>query len=135
MLTIHSPRVSVAGLLAVTALASSSRAGAAQDRDAAHETQAATRQEPSTLAVSIPWQWLASTGGTKTFKWEADRPAKHDGGRVVARAGRGACARGGAKIGGWAWRGFGLKPGVGFGGPWGGPWRPPASGHGPLRAG
>jgi hypothetical protein len=91
MLTIHSPRMSVAGLLAVAALASGSRAGAAQDRDAAHETQAATRQEPSTLAVSIPWQWLASTGGTMTFKCEANRPADDDGVRMVealSRTGR-----------------------------------------------
>jgi hypothetical protein len=91
MLTIHSRRVSVAGLLAVAALAGASRAGAAQDRNAAHETQAATRQEPSTLAVSIPWQWLASTGGTMTFKCEAGRPANDDGVRMVealSRAGR-----------------------------------------------
>jgi hypothetical protein len=91
MWNIPLPRLSVAGLLAFAALAGGSRAGAAQDRDAAHEKQTSARQEPSTLGISIPWQWLASTGGTMNFQCEANRPADDDGVRMVealSRAGR-----------------------------------------------
>lgn len=91
MLHVHFSRVSVAALLAVAALAAGSRVATGQDREASKDTKAAARQEPSTLAVSIPWQWLASSGGTMTFQCEAKRPADDDGARMieaVTRAGR-----------------------------------------------
>src|SRR5450432_282747 len=87
----HSPRLSAAALLAFAALAAGPLAAAGQDREASKGAKAAARQEPSTLAVSIPWQWLASSRGTMTFGCEAKRPAEDDGVRMieaVTRAGR-----------------------------------------------
>jgi len=55
---------------------------AAQASSSASEKPAA-RQEPSTFAVSIPWQWLASSGGTINFGCEADKPATDEGVKMI----------------------------------------------------
>jgi hypothetical protein len=44
---------------------------------------ATKRPEPSTLAVSIPWQWLASSGGTMNIQCDASRPANDDGVKMI----------------------------------------------------
>ena len=80
-----------AGFLAIANAGAAVTADAAQRQDAKQEKQATARQEPSTLAVSIPWQWLASTGGTMNFQCESNRPANDDGVRMVeglTRAGK-----------------------------------------------
>ena len=69
------------GLLAATIVAAT--AGAAAQTPTAKEKQPAERQEPSTLAVSIPWQWLASSGGTMTFQCDSNRPANDEGVKMV----------------------------------------------------
>ena len=89
MRKISSTRRSVAGLLATAAIVAVSGSLAAQTPPALHETRA--RQNPSNLAISIPWQWLASTGGSMNFQCEANRPADDDGVRMIkalARDGR-----------------------------------------------
>jgi len=55
----------------------------AQSGDARPEKPSTDRQEPSTLAVSIPWQWLASSGGTMKFQCEAERPAGDEGVKMI----------------------------------------------------
>jgi len=58
-------------------------AAVAQANSATPEKSAEGRQEPSTFAVSIPWQWLASSGGTMSFGCEADKPASDEGVKMV----------------------------------------------------
>lgn len=72
-----------AGLLAAVILGTGASGAAAQTPAAKPEKQSAGRQEPSTLAVSIPWQWLASSGGTMTFQCEPDRPADDESVKMV----------------------------------------------------
>jgi hypothetical protein len=72
-----------AGLLAAVILGTRASGAAAQTPDAKQEKQAAGRQEPATLAVSIPWQWLASSGGTMSFQCEADRPADDENVKMI----------------------------------------------------
>jgi len=55
----------------------------AQSNSGTPEKSATERQEPSTFAVSIPWQWLASSGGTMSFGCEADKPASDDGVKMI----------------------------------------------------
>jgi hypothetical protein len=65
--------------------------GAAAQTGAAKDSPAAERQEPSTLAVSIPWRWLASSGGTMNIQCDSKRPANDEGVKMVEalnRAGR-----------------------------------------------
>jgi hypothetical protein len=57
--------------------------GSAQTSSEKTDKAAEGKHEPSTLAVSIPWQWLASSGGTMTFQCEADKPASDDGVRMI----------------------------------------------------
>ncbi len=86
MFSIRAPR-SVVGLLAAAALTSASHSGFAQTRQgseaAADLRQEPSRQEPSTLAISIPWQWLAATGGTMSFQCQPNRPGDDEGVRMV----------------------------------------------------
>jgi len=76
------------GILLATGLMTA-RIGAAagspapQESSKTPEKPAAGRQEPSTIAVSIPWQWLASSGGTMSFECEADKPASDDGVKMI----------------------------------------------------
>jgi hypothetical protein len=79
-------RVFAAGFLAFEIVCS---AAAVQDQDGKRGKQAAARQEPSTLAISVPWQWLASSGGTMTFQCETNRPANDEGVRMVEALTRG----------------------------------------------
>lgn len=76
------------GLLAAcaTALAISgagTRAYASQVQNAKQERQAKSKQEPSTLAISFPWQWLAASGGTMSFQCDAKKPADDDGIKMI----------------------------------------------------
>lgn len=58
-------------------------AAIAQASSSTPEKSAEGRQEPSTFAVSIPWQWLASSGGTMSFGCEADKPASDEGVKMI----------------------------------------------------
>ncbi len=57
--------------------------GAAAQAGAAKDKPAAERPEPSTLAVSIPWQWLASSGGTMNIQCDSNRPANDEGVKMI----------------------------------------------------
>lgn len=75
-------------LFVATSVAMTSAAAA---QVSAKEEPATRRPEPSTLAVSIPWQWLASSGGTMNIQCDANRPANDEGVKMVEalnRAGR-----------------------------------------------
>lgn len=77
-----------AAALAIGIAAVAAPADAEQTQAAKPEKAATERQEPSTLAISIPWQWLASTGGTMNFQCEANRPANDEGVRMIEALGR-----------------------------------------------
>lgn len=79
------------------------RAYASEAQEAKLETQARSHQEPSMLAISFPWQWLAASGGTMTFQCDAKKPAADDGIKMieaVSRDGRWARYRGKGEDGG-----------------------------------
>jgi hypothetical protein len=87
---IRSRRLVATGLFAAATFAAGTSAAAAQT-PTAKEREATGRQEPSTLAVSIPWQWLAASGGTMNFQCDSDRPVNDEGVKMVEalnRAGR-----------------------------------------------
>jgi hypothetical protein len=66
-----------AGFLIVRVGAAAAQAGSpTPEKPAGH-------QQPSTIAVSIPWQWLATSGGTMSFACEADKPASDDGVKMI----------------------------------------------------
>jgi hypothetical protein len=69
--------------LAAGALAAAVASGAPLAQAAKPEKTAAARQEPATLAISVPWQWLASSGGAMNFQCEDKRPANDDGVRMI----------------------------------------------------
>jgi hypothetical protein len=82
-----------AGLLAACAAAilisgAEMRAYASEAQEAKQETQARSHQEPSTLAISFPWQWLAASGGTMTFQCDAKKPADDDGIKMIEAVSR-----------------------------------------------
>lgn len=80
-----------AGLLAAVILGPGTSGAAAQTPDSSQEKKATEKQEPSTLAVSIPWQWLASSGGTMSFQCDSDKPADDEGVKMIetlSRSGR-----------------------------------------------
>jgi hypothetical protein len=65
----------------------------AQASSGTPDKSAAGRQEPSTFAVSIPWQWLASSGGTMSFGCEAEKPASDEGVKMIEALRRNAKGR------------------------------------------
>ncbi|MDQ2980579.1 MAG: hypothetical protein M3R62_15330, partial [Acidobacteriota bacterium] len=71
------------GLLAAGIAAANATGAVAERREAKQEKQATGKQEPSTLAVSIPWQWLASSGGTMNFQCDSNRPPNDEGVKMV----------------------------------------------------
>ena len=91
MLKCLSTRRFATGLLAAGIAAAGAVGASAQAPEAKQEKPATGRQEPSTLAVSIPWQWLASSGGTMNFQCDSNRPPNDEGVKMVealSRAGR-----------------------------------------------
>lgn len=72
-----------AGSAAIAILCAEASADGSQKQDATPEKRETSRQEPSILAISFPWQWLASSGGTMTFKCEANRKADDDGVKMI----------------------------------------------------
>jgi hypothetical protein len=73
---------SFATVLLAAAIVAVPGAAAAQT-GATKEKPADERQEPSTFAVSIPWQWLASSGGTMNIQCDSSRPSNDEGVKMV----------------------------------------------------
>ncbi len=74
--------LSGAAVLFAAAIVGASSVAVAQT-GAAKDKPAVERPEPSTLAVSIPWQWLASSGGTMNIQCDSNRPANDEGVKMV----------------------------------------------------
>jgi hypothetical protein len=56
---------------------------AAGTAGAQQEKPPTDRQERSTLSISIPWQWLASSGGTMNFQCEVQKAADDEGVKMI----------------------------------------------------
>src|SRR5574340_1092962 len=72
------PTTFLATICAAVALLGTAAAGSPAGKPEKDE-----KQGISTLGVSIPWQWLASSGGTMTFQCKERRPADDEGVRMI----------------------------------------------------